>query len=53
MLRRFGRRRVLEQLVLGDASYVNSFTCNATGTYQRSDTAYSQAFLRFWISRVG
>ena len=41
------------QYVLGDASYVNSLTCNATGTYQRSDTPYSQAFLRFWISRAG
>ena len=24
--------------VLGDASYVNSLTCNATGSYQRDDT---------------
>ena len=31
--------------VVGDASYVNSLTCNATGTYQRVDTAYSRAFL--------
>ena len=31
--------------VLGDASYVNSFTCNGTGSYQRVDTAYSRAFL--------
>jgi hypothetical protein len=31
--------------VLGDASYVNSLTCNATGSYQRVDTAYSRAFL--------
>jgi hypothetical protein len=31
--------------VLGDASYVNSLTCNATGSYQRDDTAYSRAFL--------
>jgi hypothetical protein len=30
---------------LGDASYVNSLTCNATGSYQRADTAYSRAFL--------
>jgi hypothetical protein len=25
---------------LGDASYVNSPTCNATGSYQRADTEY-------------
>src|SRR4051794_25064169 len=31
--------------VLGDASYVNSFSCNGTGSYQRVDTAYSRAFL--------
>jgi hypothetical protein len=31
--------------VLGDASYVNSLTCNATGSYQRDDTPYSRAFL--------
>jgi len=31
--------------VLGDASYVNSLTCNALGSYQRDDTAYSRAFL--------
>ena len=31
--------------VLGDASYVNSLTCNATGSYQRDDTAYSRNFL--------
>jgi hypothetical protein len=31
--------------VLGDASYVNSFTCNATGSYQRVDTTYSRHFL--------
>ena len=30
---------------LGDASYVNSLTCNATGTYQRADTEYSRNFL--------
>ena len=39
--------------VLGDASYVNSLTCNGTGTYQRDDTPYSRAFLTSWISRVG
>jgi Trypsin len=41
------------QYVLGDASYVNSLTCNATGTYQRDDTPYSRAFIDSWISRVG
>jgi Trypsin len=30
---------------LGDASYVNSLTCNATGSYQRVDTEYSRSFL--------
>ena len=35
----------LGRYVIGDASYVNSLTCNATGTYQRVDTAYSRAFL--------
>jgi hypothetical protein len=32
----------LGQYVLGDASYVNSLTCNATGAYQRDDTPYSR-----------
>jgi hypothetical protein len=31
--------------VLGDASHVNSLTCNGTGNYQRADTAHSRAFL--------
>ena len=35
----------LGRYVLGDASYVNSLTCNATGSYQRVDTTYSRAFL--------
>jgi Trypsin len=35
----------LGDYVLGDASYVNSLTCNATGSYQRDDTPYSRAFL--------
>jgi hypothetical protein len=35
----------LNGFVLGDASYVNSFSCNATGSYQRTDTAYARAFL--------
>jgi hypothetical protein len=36
-------------LVIGDASYVNSLTCNATGSYQRVDTPYSRAFLDVWV----
>jgi len=39
------------QYVLGDASYVNSLTCNATGSYQRADTSYSRAFVNHWISQ--
>ena len=35
----------LDGYVLGDASYVNSFSCNATGSYQRVDTTYARAFL--------
>ena len=35
--------------LLGDASYVNSFTCNAVGTYQRVDTRYARDFLERWI----
>jgi hypothetical protein len=35
--------------VVGDASYVNSLTCNATGSYERVDTPYSRAFLQSWI----
>jgi V8-like Glu-specific endopeptidase len=35
--------------VLGDASYVNSLKCNATGTYQRDDTRYSRAFLNLFL----
>ena len=37
--------------VLGDASYVNSFSCNATGSYQRVDTEYSRAFLNGFLHR--
>jgi len=40
----------LGQYVLGDASYVNSLTCNALGSYQRDDTAYSRAFLDSFLS---
>jgi len=39
----------LGQYVVGDASYVNSLTCNATGAYQRVDTTYSRAFLGQFI----
>jgi hypothetical protein len=35
--------------VVGDASFVNSLKCNATGGYQRVDTAYSRAFLEQFI----
>jgi secreted trypsin-like serine protease len=35
--------------VLGDASYVNSLSCNATGSYQRVDTTYSRNFLNQFI----
>jgi len=40
----------LNGFILGDASYVNSLTCNATGSYQRDDTAHSRAFLESWIN---
>jgi hypothetical protein len=43
----------LGQYVIGDASYVNSLSCNATGSYQRVDTAYSRAFLNSWIATAG
>jgi hypothetical protein len=43
----------LGQFVLGDASYVNSLACNATGSYQRVDTPYSRAFLDSWIAASG
>ena len=36
--------------VLGDASYVNSLSCNATGSYQRVDTAYARAFLNQFLN---
>jgi hypothetical protein len=39
----------LGQYVIGDASYVNSLTCNATGSYQRVDTPYARAFLEQFI----
>jgi hypothetical protein len=37
------------QYVVGDASSVNSLTCNANGAYQRVDTPYSRAFLGHFI----
>ena len=40
----------LDGFVLGDASYVNSLTCNATGAYQRVDTTYSRAFLDTFLN---
>jgi Trypsin len=39
----------LDQYVAGDASYVNSLTCNATGGYQLVDTPYARAFLERFI----
>ena len=39
----------LGQYVVGDASFVNSLTCNATGGYQRVDTTYARAFLEQFI----
>jgi hypothetical protein len=35
----------LNGYVLGDVSYVNSFSCNAPGSCQRDDTAYPRVFL--------
>ena len=40
----------LGNFVIGDASYVNSLTCNATGSFQRVDTPYSRAFLNAWMN---
>jgi hypothetical protein len=39
----------LGRYVVGDASYVNSLMCNATGGYQRVDTSYARAFLNQFI----
>jgi hypothetical protein len=39
----------LGSFVVGDASFVNSLTCNATGGYQRVDTPYARAFLEQFI----
>ena len=40
----------VDGFVLGDASYVNSLTCNGLGSYQRDDTAHSRAFLDGFIA---
>jgi hypothetical protein len=39
----------LGRYVIGDASYVNSLSCNATGSYQRVDTPSARAFLEQFI----
>ena len=39
----------LDGYVLGDASYVNSLTCNALGSYQRDDTEHSRNFLEQFL----
>lgn len=39
----------LGKYVLGDASYVNSLTCNAQGSYQRVDTSHSRNFLNQFL----
>jgi hypothetical protein len=39
----------LGQYVVGDSSFVNSLTCNATSGYQRVDTDYSRNFLEEFI----
>jgi hypothetical protein len=39
----------LGQYVVGDASYVNSLQCNASGAYQRVDTTYARAFIEQFI----
>src|SRR4051794_2188983 len=44
-----GGAAFLGPYVIGDASYVNSLTCNGTGSYQRVDTAYLRAFLNRFL----
>ena len=44
-----GGAAFLGPYLLGDASYVNSLSCNATGSYQRVDTAYSRNFLNQFL----
>jgi hypothetical protein len=39
----------LGRYVVGDSSFVNSLTCNATAGYQRVDTPYARAFLEQFI----
>ena len=39
----------LGPFVVGDSSFVNSFSCNATAGYQRVDTPYARAFLEQFI----
>jgi Trypsin len=39
----------LNEFLVGDASYVNSLTCNASGGYQRVDTQYSRDFVEQFI----
>jgi len=39
----------LGQYVVGDSSFVNSLSCNATAGYQRVDTPYARAFLEQFI----
>jgi hypothetical protein len=39
----------LGQFVVGDSSFVNSLSCNATAGYQRVDTTYSRAFLEQFL----
>jgi Trypsin len=39
----------LGRFVAGDSSWVNSLTCNASGAYQRVDTAHARAFLEQFI----
>jgi trypsin len=43
----------LGAFVLGDSSYVNSLSCNATAGYQRADTPYSRAFVQSFIDQAG
>src|SRR6185503_18367982 len=44
-----GGAAFLGAYVLGDAYYVNSFSCNATGSYQRVDTRYARDFLNQFL----
>ena len=39
----------LGPFVVGDSSFVNSLSCNATAGYQRVDTLYARAFLEQFI----